>query len=513
MSECYDDLIAFHARMTPSANALIDDSSGRVLTFEDVDRRIGRLAAGLAALGVEPGDRVAALMFNSSDAFELQFTVPRLRAIFVPLNWRLAIPELQEIVGQAKPKVLIYSPEMEAHAMALRHNLPSLVLIRTESGAPSEYESLANGVNWLGPAPDIDWHDTWTIIYTSGTTGGPKGVMLTYKMIYFNNVHTAWLCRLTPSCVCASILPNFHIGGLTALPVPVLFSGGSIIVMRKFEAERMLEMFSNPDIGANRTWGVPTNFAFMAELPAFAKATFNHDTVMGVGGAPMPLALLEIYQKKKVTLLQGYGMTEATGTISVLTEDKLVEKKGSVGKPVMDVQIRLVTAEGREPSTGEVGEIWIKGPTVTPGYWANPDITSAAKQDGWLKTGDAMRCDADGYLYLIDRWKDMYISGGENVYPAEVENVIFAMPEVRQVAVIGVPDERWGETGCAYVCLHAGIIMEEQTVIAYCAQRLARYKLPKRVIFIEDMPLNATGKMQKNMLREVYAASLAASSI
>jgi len=506
MSECYDDLIAFHARMTPNANALIDDFSGRVLTFADMDRRIGRLAAGLSELGARPGDRVATLIFNSSDAFELMFAMPRLRAIFLPLNWRLAVPELQAIVAQARPRILVYAVQMEAAALALREVLPDLILIRTSPGEHSDYEALAEGSGSLGPAADIDWNDTWTIIYTSGTTGGPKGVLITYKMIYFNNVHTAWLCRLSPSCVCASILPNFHIGGLTALPVPVLFSGGSLIVMRKFDAGRMLEMFTNTAIGANRTWGVPTNFAFMADLPAFAGATFNADTVMGVGGAPMPIPLLDVYQKKGVTLLQGYGMTEATGTITILTQDKLVDKIGSVGKPVLDMQTRLVTAAGREPEVGEVGEVWIKGPTVTPGYWANPELTARAKQDGWLRTGDAMMRDDEGFLWLVDRWKDMYISGGENVYPAEVENTIFAMPEVRQVAVIGIPDRRWGETGCAYVCLQPGATLSAEAVIAYCDTRLARYKLPKRVIFIDDMPLNATGKMQKDVLRKMYAA-------
>ncbi|MFV0246013.1 MAG: acyl-CoA synthetase [Qingshengfaniella sp.] len=513
MTEYFKDWTAFHARMNPDATILREDETGRHFTYGTFVDRVGRLAAGLRACGVAPGDRVATLMLNSTDTFEIMFAAPRLHALFLPMNWRLAIPELTEIVGQAQPRILIYSTEFSAQAQALAAAFPGLRLIQADRGAPSEYETLATTGPMLPVPEDLDWNTTWTIIYTSGTTGKPKGALITYKMAFFNNTHASWMARLSAQSVCASFLPTFHIGGLNAFPNPVLYNGGSVIVMPRFDAARLLELMTNPALGGNRSWGVPTTFSFMAELPDFADARFNDDCVMGTGGAPMPVSLLETYQAKGVTLLQGWGMTETCSTGSILTEDRLVERIGSVGKPIISLQTRLVTKDGRDAEQGEVGEIWVKGPNVTPGYWNNPAADAANFEDGWFKTGDAMRQDEDGFLYMVDRWKDMYISGGENVYPAEVENVLCALPQVSQAAVIGIPDPRWGETGCAFLTLKAGAKIDEAEVIAYCNTRLARYKLPRRVVVIDEMPLNATGKMQKLVLAEMYQRDVATRSL
>jgi len=504
MTEFFRDWTEFHARMNPAAIALREDETGRVFTYGEFVRRAGRVATGLREMGIGTGDRVATLMLNSTDTFEIMFAVPRLRALFLPMNWRLAVPELTEIVAQAKPTVLIYSAEFSQQAEALHRSFPALRLLRADRGAPSEYETLATTGTPTPVPEDIDWNSPWTIIYTSGTTGKPKGALITYKMVFFNNTHTSWMARLSTASVCASFLPTFHIGGLNAFPNPVLYSGGSVIVMPRYDAARLLDLLTNPELGANRSWGVPTTFSFMSELPQFVEAQFNLDCVMGTGGAPMPIALLEIYQAKGVTLLQGWGMTETCTTGSILTEDRLVERIGSVGKPILNLKTRLVTKSGRDAQQGEVGEMWVKGPTVTPGYWNNPAADAANFEDGWFKTGDAMRQDPEGFLYMVDRWKDMYISGGENVYPAEVENVLCALPQVSQAAVIGIPDNRWGETGCAFVTLKAGDTIDEAAILAHCNGRLARYKLPRRVIILDEMPLNATGKIQKLVLSEIY---------
>jgi fatty-acyl-CoA synthase len=275
------------------------------------------------------------------------------------------------------------------------------------------------------------------------------------------------------------------------------------MVLREFDPGRTLGYLADPSLGITHTLGVPANFLFMSQLADFESADFSHVEIAGVGGAPCAVSILETWADKGVPLQQAFGMTETSPVVMVLNPEDAVRKAGSSGKPVLHTEVRLVDEAGRdvtEPDT--VGEIWVKGPNVTPGYWNREAETAEAIRDGWLRTGDAATCDAEGFYTIVDRWKDMYISGGENVYPAEVENVIYQMPEIAEVAVIGVPDERWGEVGEAVVVLKEGERLGEADVLRFCDGKLARYKQPKSARFIAELPRNATGKVLKRELRE-----------
>ncbi|HZD24734.1 MAG TPA: AMP-binding protein, partial [Alphaproteobacteria bacterium] len=304
-----------------------------------------------------------------------------------------------------------------------------------------------------------------------------------------------------------SVLPLFHTGGLNCYSNVVFHSGGTVAVMRTFEPAQALRLLTDPTYGFTHFFGVPANYLFMSQQPEFEAADLGRLSICGVGGAPCALSIIETWGRKGVGLQQGYGMTETSPSVLVLDAHMALQKPGSTGLPVLHNEVRLVDEAGNDVAeTDVIGELWVKGPNVTPGYWNRPDATAESITDGWLHTGDAARRDGDGYYYIVDRWKDMFISGGENVYPAEVENVIYALDGVAEVAVIGLPDERWGEVGQAVVALKPGAGLSEADILKHCDGRLARFKIPKSVRFIEALPRNATGKVLKRELREPSAA-------
>ncbi len=302
------------------------------------------------------------------------------------------------------------------------------------------------------------------------------------------------------------VLPLFHTGGLNCYTNPVLHAGGTVIVMRAFDPATCLRLISEPMLGVTHFFGVPSNYQFMGQHPEFADADLSRLAVAGVGGAPMPVALLGDLAKAGLRLVQGYGMTETSPSVLMLDPDDAASKAGSCGKPVLHCELKIVREDGSEVEPGERGELWVKGPNVTPGYWNRPDANASSFTDGWLHTGDTVRVDEDGFYYIVDRTKDMYISGGENVYPAEVENVLYQLDAIAEAAVIGVPDDRWGETGLAVVVLKASAAASEAEIMAHCRERLSRFKCPKGVVFIDALPRNATGKVHKPTLRADYVA-------
>ena len=279
--------------------------------------------------------------------------------------------------------------------------------------------------------------------------------------------------------------------------------GGTNLIMRSFDPGETLQRLQDRAHGVTHFIGIPTNYLFMSQHPLFEDADLSGVVCCGVGGGPTPLELLNVYAAKGKALQQAFGMTETSPLVTALTAEKSVEKAGSAGLPALHTEIRIVDEDGQdvgEPET--VGELWVKGPNVTPGYWNRPDANEASFTDGWLHTGDAAHADDEGYIYIVDRWKDMYISGGENVYPAEVENVIYQLPAVSEVAVVGVPDDRWGEVGCAVIAVKDGEELDEATVLLHCNERLARFKQPRSVRFVDELPHNATGKVLKRELRD-----------
>ncbi|MDP6343745.1 MAG: long-chain fatty acid--CoA ligase [Alphaproteobacteria bacterium] len=497
-----EDWIAHHARFAPEREALHDLASARCFSYAALDGRVSQAALYLRdGLGVRRGDRVAVLSHNDSDVFEIQFACRRLGAIFLPLNWRLAVPELEYICNDATPAALLHGVEFADEVAALSELCDIPAIATLNNGGDSDYETgIARAVGGIEPV-ERELGDTWTILYTSGTSGRPKGALITYSMALFNGLDCAMTGDLTSYSKNLVILPTFHTGGLNVWANPLFQAGGCNVVMRAFDPADLLRILGDKELCITHTLGVPTNFLMLAEEPGFAEADLSHITCLCVGGAAAPKEMIKSYNDVGVQLRAMYGMTEIGPLGLALPPEKRLEKLGSSGLPTMHTRMKICDPDGGPTPIGEVGELMIKGPSVTPGYWNRPEANAAAfTEDGWFHTGDAARQDADGFYYIVDRWKDMFISGGENVYPVEVENVIYQLNGVLENAVIGVPDEKWGEVGRAYLVLRDGANIDADAVIGHCKSQLANYKVPKQIRMIDELPHNATGKVLKHQL-------------
>ena len=504
----YYDWIAHYARRTPHKVAAVDLFSKRSFSYVEFDARISRLASHLRhQLGVGRGDRVAALALNTTDTLEVQFACGWLGAVFVPLNTRLTVPELQFIVGDAAPKLMVHDADLAETALSAAKlcNITSALLL----GPSGSYEAAIASAKPLDRIEEVTLDDISTIMYTSGTTGQPKGAIITHGMTFWNCVNLGGPAYISPSSVLLTVLPLFHTGGLNCYTNPVLHAGGTVKIMRQFDPAFALKLISDPAEAINVFFGVPSIYQFMAQHPAFEAADFSRLVIGGVGGAPMPVPLLQVWEARGVALQQGYGMTETSPAVLVLDREDAVRKAGSAGKPVLHTEVRVVRPDGSDCAVGELGELWVKGPNITPGYWKRPDANQSSFTDGWLHTGDATRVDEEGFYYIVDRWKDMYISGGENVYPAEVENVLHQLSAIAEAAVIGVSDAQWGEAGLAIVAVKPGQSITEAQILTHCAANLARFKCPRLIRFVDALPRNATGKIHKPTLRKIFSVASA----
>ena len=497
------DWLAHHAGRTPDKTAWVDLHSSRRFSYAQAEERSCRLAWHFQHhCGVTKGDRIGVLAMNSTDMLEIQSACAKIGAIFLPLNWRLTVTELEYIVGDAEPTVLVHDRQFADEAAALEQSTAIAHFLETTGGGgDTAYEAAIDAAQPTPALAELDHDDVWTVMYTSGTTGLPKGAMNTYGMALYNAVNFV-PALITPLSVTLTILPLFHTGGLNCYTSVVLHAGGTSLIARSFEPGEVLRLIDDDEAGLTHFFGVPANYLFMSQHPEFATTDFSRLACAGIGRAPTPLPLIEIYSAKGVALQQGFGMTETSPLVLIQDAVMAVEKPGSSGKLGLHTEARVVTEAGNVAAVGETGELWVKGPNITPGYWNKPAATAEAITDGWLHTGDACRIDEDGHYYIVDRWKDMYISGGENVYPAEVESVLFKLDGIADVAVIGVPDPRWDEVGCAVVVAGPGADLDEDAVIGFCRDKLARYKIPKQVAFIDELPRNATGKVLKRVLRE-----------
>ena len=508
MAVRYYDWIAHHGRRTPNKTAVVDLASERRFTYAELDERISRLATHLSQrLRVARGDRVAVLALNTTDTLEVQFACGRLGAVFLPLNTRLTVPELEFIVGDAAPKVMIHDGELAETALTVAKSCKVESALRL--GADGSYEAAISAAKPLDEIEAVTLDDTSTIMYTSGTTGQPKGAIITHGMTFWNCVNLGGPAYISSSSVLLTVLPLFHTGGLNCYTNPVLHAGGTVKIMRAFDPEAALRLIGDPAEGINVFFGVPSIYQFMAQHPDFERSDFSRLIIGGVGGAAMPVPLLEVWEGRGVALQQGYGMTETSPAVLVLDREDAVRKAGSAGKPVLHTEVRVVRPDGTDVAVGELGELWVKGPNITPGYWNRPDANQSSFTDGWLHTGDATRVDEEGFYYIVDRWKDMYISGGENVYPAEVENVLHQLGGIAEAAVIGIPDAQWGEVGMAIIALKQGQSLGEADIHAHCAKNLARFKCPRVIRFVDALPRNATGKIHKPTLRKNFSVPVA----
>lgn len=494
------DWIAHHAICSPDAKATVDLHSGRQTDYREFNARVDACGNFLKSLGVAKGDRVAMLAHNSTDHFEVEFACRRIGAIFLPLNWRLAVPELEFIVGDSEPRVLVAGTEFLDQARQVQATVDTPHLVECSDGAPSDYEAGLSASNGPCEIEPLTHDDTWALVYTSGTTGRPKGARVTHGQAFFNAVNSAMKCQMTSQSVNLTFLPIFHIGGLQLNANGAFHLGGASVVMRTFDPLAFLNVLSDPEIGITHGFGVPTNFLFASQLPEFQTADLSRLVCIGVGGASAPQALLQTYADRGVILQNGWGMTETCTLGTVISKERALDKLGSTGQAVMHTSLMVVDDDGNELPRGETGELWIKGPTVTPGYWNRPDANEKDFTDGWFHTGDAARMDDEGFVYIVDRYKDMFISGGENVYPAEVENALYQLDGIAETAVIGVPDDRWGEVGRAFVVTRPGANLDEEAITSHCRDQLAAFKVPKSVRFMDELPHNATGKITKHLL-------------
>jgi fatty-acyl-CoA synthase len=501
------DWIGHHAANRPVHEAVRELATGRSFTYADLDRRIDAMAAHFAALGIGRGERVAVLAHNGVEFFDVQFACARTGAICVLLNWRLTVSELEYILTDSSPMLLVHDVEFADAAEQLQGRCSIDSLLTIDGGTPdSPYEAALAAGSDRQPVERITLthDDVVTIMYTSGTTGLPKGAMITHGMNFWNCVNLGIPAGIGIDTVHLNVLPLFHTGGLNCYSNPVLHAGGTVVLMRQFDPGETLRVLGDPEQGITHFFAVPAPYQFMMQHPDFADTDLTRLRIAGVGGAPCALTIMEGWTERGVQLAQGFGMTETSPAAIFLDPGDALRKIGSTGKALMHTEYRIVNEQGDDCAPDEVGELWVAGPHITPGYWNKPEATASSFDGRWLKTGDAARVDDEGFVYIVDRWKDMYISGGENVYPAEVENVLYQLPQVAEAAIIGVPSERWGESGLAVIALKPGAELDRQTVQEHCAERLAKFKVPSDIAIVEALPRNATGKVLKRELRTQF---------
>jgi len=488
------DLAAKRAELAPAAIALEDAATGRTLTFADLDDRAARAAGLLAARGIAEGDRVALLCRNRIEFFELLFGCGKLGAILVPLNWRMPAPELDLLLADCQPKLLICGDKDRATAAELAFELPVLSFAAYEAG--------------LAAAEPGDWPRTWPgeriwyLLYTSGTTGQPKGVIYNPRMAVSNYINIRTAIDLASADSTACFLPLFHTAGINLHALPTLFAGGRVIMLDGADIEGLVQLLEARRL--DTVFAVPTVYQSLLDHPRFAAAPLGAVRHWGCGGAPLPDALVGRYRALGIRVCNGMGMTE-TGPTAFLTDPADAwDHVGSVGKPQILSSVRIVDEAGRDVPDGTVGDLLFGGPGVTPGYWRQDAATrDAFAPGGWLRSGDLARRDAQGFYHIAGRRKEMFISGGENVYPAEVENVLCAHPAIAEAAVIAAPDGKWGEVGHAYIMPIRGVAaLDTAELEAFCRARLAAYKVPRSFHMVADFPRTAAGKIQKHLIVE-----------
>jgi len=485
----------------PQRIALEDIASGEWLDYATLDRRVGQIAWALCdRYRLAPGARVAVLAQNCFAHLELLFACARAELVFVPLNWRLAAAELRSIVQDCRPALLVYESDFATAGVAA---VEGIDCIQVALDDPHGYEAIpADAGGAIAAMEPRNDDDLWMLLYTSGTTGKPKGVMQTFGMVYVNAVNTLVSGKVLAGDVFLNVLPFFHTGGLNLYTLPVLMTGGTVIVERRFDPAITLARLSHDVVSM---FAVPAIYLTLANHPDFAAARFPRLRNLSVGGAPIPPAIGDAFAAKGLVVAPSYGMTEAGPTIFASDPETAARKPLSVGKPVGAALIRLVDRDGHEIRGAGRGELQLAGPVVTPGYWNRQEATRDTIKNGWLGTGDIAVRDNDGDIFIVDRLKDMFISGGENVYPAEVENFLYDLPDIADAAVIGVPDTRWGEVGLAVVVPKPGRVIEPDRLRAACRAQLAGYKVPHHVRIVDALPRTPSGKVEKHKLRGQFA--------
>lgn len=491
------------AETTPHRPALT--FGDRSWTYGAWNAEVQQVRHALREGGVSAGDRVAVLTLNEPEFLTTAFACWQSGALFVPLNFRLTGRELSYIIGDAGVHTLIVGPEFVETIDQVRDQLPvrRYISLQPREGWTPWQETIADQAE-EGWSQELHDDDIAIIMYTSGTTGLPKGAMLSHGNLLWNNINAFHVMETSAddrTLVCA---PLFHIGGLNVNTLITLQVGGHLVLMRSFDPELVLDNIERHQITG--MFGVPAMFLFMSQVADFADRDLSSVRYFLCGGAPVPEATIKLYGSRGISFLQGYGLTETSPFATLLPKDDCERKVGSAGVAPMYTEVRVVDLDNKPVAANVQGEITIRGPNVMKGYWNRPEATEEVMDaEGWFHSGDIGIMDEEGYFYIVDRKKDMVISGGENVYPAEVETVIHEMPEVADVGVIGLEDEKWGERVVAIVVPSPGVDLEPEDVIAYTEGKLARFKMPRQVEMVEELPRNPQGKILKRVLREQFA--------
>lgn len=506
------ELLARNARKFPDRTALV--FLEKRFTYAQMNSRVNRLANALAAMGLRKGDKVGLLLYNCNEMVECYFACNKLGAVAVPINFRLAEREVQYIVDNSESKVLIFGDEFVETVPSLLEGLEKVNLYVHVGENNCEIKDLKKYEKLLADSPDnepfieVYDNDEAFIMYTSGTTGQPKGAVLTHKNLFMNTANWIMEVGADHDSVWVSGLPLFHIGGLDGI-LPFLYLGGVNVIMKStgFDAEESLRLLDKER--ASHCYFVPTQWQDFINLPNFHDFNLIHLKKALWGASIAPESVLQGMAKHfpQTEIINAFGQTEMSSNTTFLKGKDAVRKIGSVGKPVVNLEVRVVDGKDNDVNPGEIGEIVYRGPTVFKEYFNNPVATEESMRGGWFHSGDLVREDKEGYLYVVDRKKDMIISGGENIYPAEVERVLHAHAKIKEAAVIGVSDAKWVETPKAIIVLHDDENISKAEVIAFCKENLASYKKPKYVVFIDDLPRNAAGKVLKTVLREEHGTA------
>lgn len=478
------------------------------LNFSEFNSRVNKLANAVQNLGIKKGERAAIILLNSRQYMEIYFAMAKLGVILVTLNHRLVGDELQYILDDSTPKILFLGEEFFDTISSIRSSLSYIehyvLLGNRRSIDMVDYETLLEKYSDSEPDVDVDVQDDQLIVYTSGTTGKPKGALIPH-------LNTIWTCiiqmlfihDLNESDSTLVVAPLYHTGAQNNLIIPMFYVGGKIVIMKRVEPNKVVEMIEKE--GITTALLLPTLLHMIFELPNLDDYNLKSLRYVITGGAPIPeVTIKKFYKRFGFHLCHGYGLTESTAFTAVLPTEYADQKIGSVGKALFPIEVKIVDSQGREVKAGEVGEIIQRGPTLMKEYWKNPQATEEVLKNGWLYTGDHGRYDEEGYIYIVGRKKDMIISGEENIYPAEIEQVLYSHPKIHEAAVIGVPDAKWGESVKAIVVCKTGEKLTEEEIISYAKEHLASYKKPKFVEFIDKLPRNPSGKLLKEILREKY---------
>jgi fatty-acyl-CoA synthase len=501
LSHYVTDWLDKRAALTPTRIGMWDTSDDSEITFVDWNARVNRTANLLRSLGVGVGDVVSAYSGNRAEYVDLFLACGKIGAILHNLNWRLTVHELTGIVEEAEPVVFVYSAEWAERTSQLEPAMSTVKHVvafdepRDGERAFSERDTMSSE---LSDRPDLDIDHPWGIYYTGGTTGLPKGAVVTHGNVTWASLNTISSWGINANHVATWQLPFFHIGGPNVFLLPFIHVGGKFVLCKEFDLEQTFDLIDDGVI--THYVGVPTLFQMMQAHPRWETTDFSGLEAIMSGGAPCPMPIKEKFWAKGVDFKVGYGLTEAPVNNFWLPPQDVRRKPESVGIPLFHIDMKVVRGDGSECDPDEEGELLIRGPHVIPGYWKKPEETAKTIRDGWLHTGDVARRDDEGYFTVIGRVKDMYISGGENVYPAEVESVLLDHPAIGEAAVVGIPHEKWGEVGRACIVVKQGADYDEAALLEYLRERLAAYKLPREFVYLNALPKTAIGKIDKKLL-------------